>query len=541
MKLGLTLLGRSIALRFGKTYPLVLLARKHESFDSIVTEINEAGGSARGIAADVSDSAALKAALESVGKELPGSRLAAAVLNVNAGFLMKPFLETKREDLETSLNGSAGALFSFAQNCMPLLLDSVSSSPHPPSLIITGATASLKASANLSSFAAGRFALRALGQSLAREFGPQGVHVAHAIIDGLIDTPRVREHMSNVKEGTMISPEAIADSYWYLHTQHPSAFTQELDLRPHMESSAKNASPKPSGVDYRQEGGVTQIEKNGAVGMNPFDWVLQYQASTITSHLQYTMVIGVDVAGNVFEVGPDITRFRVGGRVAGNAVSLAKESNNASEGVFQLYTVMRQNMVASIHDHVTDEQAAVLGLGIGTTAYGLFHQTGKESPRAIIVTGGASSVGSCAIQLAASTGYEVLSTSSPKKFAYVKGLGVTHIFDYNSETLVADLVRALEGRELHGAFTVGADADQACVSFMKELLSKKLDMFPRKFVSLAGVVRRGPDSFKGLLCPWRMVSGMMAMIGIPGTGIGHEAVHSGAESTSDWERSGEIQ
>ncbi|KAK6076682.1 short chain dehydrogenase [Seiridium cupressi] len=515
MKLGLTLLGRSIALRFGKTYPLVLLARKHESFDSIVTEINEAGGSARGIAADVSDSAALKAALESVGKELPGSRLAAAVLNVNAGFLMKPFLETKREDLETSLNGSAGALFSFAQNCMPLLLDSVSSSPHPPSLIITGATASLKASANLSSFAAGRFALRALGQSLAREFGPQGVHVAHAIIDGLIDTPRVREHMSNVKEGTMISPEAIADSYWYLHTQHPSAFTQELDLRPHMESSAKNASPKPSGVDYRQEGAVTQIEKNGAVGMNPFDWVLQYQASTITSHLQYTMVIGVDVAGTVFEVGPDITRFRVGGRVAGNAVSLAKESNNASEGVFQLYTVMRQNMVASIHDHVTDEQAAVLGLGIGTTA--------------------------CAIQLAASTGYEVLSTSSPKKFAYVKGLGVTHIFDYNSETLVADLVRALEGRELHGAFTVGADADQACVSFMKELLSKKLDMFPRKFVSLAGVVRRGPDSFKGLLCPWRMVSGMMAMIGIPGTGIGHEAVHSGAESTSDWERSGEIQ
>ncbi|KAM0817746.1 putative Short chain dehydrogenase [Seiridium cardinale] len=227
--------GRSIALRFGKTYPLVLLARKPESFDSIVTEINEAGGSARGIAADVSDSAALKAALESVGKELPGSRLAAAVLNVNAGFLMKPFLETKREDLEASLNGSAGALFSFAQNCMPLLLDSVSSSPHPPSLIITGATASLKASANFSSFAAGRFALRALGQSLAREFGPQGVHVAHAIIDGLIDTPRVREHMPNVKKGTMIAPEAIADSYWYLHTQHPSAFTQELDLRPHTE------------------------------------------------------------------------------------------------------------------------------------------------------------------------------------------------------------------------------------------------------------------------------------------------------------------
>lgn len=84
-------------------------------------------------------------------------------------------------------------------------------SPHPPSLIITGATASVKASAHFSSFAAGKFALRGLSQSLAREFGPRGVHVAHAIVDGLIDTPRAREYVAGGQEAIMISPDAVGD------------------------------------------------------------------------------------------------------------------------------------------------------------------------------------------------------------------------------------------------------------------------------------------------------------------------------------------
>ncbi|KAK9350916.1 GroES-like protein [Lipomyces doorenjongii] len=272
------------------------------------------------------------------------------------------------------------------------------------------------------------------------------------------------------------------------------------------------------------------VVKNGAVGINPFDWVLQYQGAMIASHLKYPMVLGVDVAGTVVEVGPDVTRFKVGDRVAGSAVSAAKESNNAAEGAFQLYTVMRQHMVAPIPDHVTDEQAAVLGLGIGTAAYGLFHkaylgldmpqvppppnpQPGKKYPRAIIVTGGASSVGSCEVQLAASAGYEVLSTSSPKNFAYVKGLGASHVFDYKSKTLVADLVRALEGRELVGAYTVGANADQVCAAVMTERLSKMPKLPTRKFIALAGSARRNPDSIKGFLGPYRMMSGMMTMMG----------------------------
>lgn len=101
---------------------------------------------------------------------------------------------------------------------------------------MTGATASVRGSAKFASFAAGKFAQRGITQSLAREFGPQGVHVAYSIIDGGIDTPWGKSMVMNGGvEGGKISPDAIADSYWHLHTQPKSAFTHELDLRPFVE------------------------------------------------------------------------------------------------------------------------------------------------------------------------------------------------------------------------------------------------------------------------------------------------------------------
>lgn len=127
-------------------------------------------------------------------------------------------------------------LFNFAQCTIPLLLASASDSPHPPTLIVTGATASVRGSARFGDFAAGKFAVRALCQSLAREFGPQGVHVAHAIVDGVIDIPRTKAYSVNGGgPDSKIDPDAIADSYWYLHTQPRSHFTHELDTRPFVE------------------------------------------------------------------------------------------------------------------------------------------------------------------------------------------------------------------------------------------------------------------------------------------------------------------
>lgn len=127
-------------------------------------------------------------------------------------------------------------LFNFGQKTIPLLLAAVPDSPHPPSLIVTGATASVRGSARFGDFAAGKFAVRALSQSLAREFGPQGVHVAHTIVDGVIDIPRTKAwEVNGGGPDSKIDPAAIADSYWYLHTQPRSHFTQELDIRPFVE------------------------------------------------------------------------------------------------------------------------------------------------------------------------------------------------------------------------------------------------------------------------------------------------------------------
>ncbi|OAP55791.1 hypothetical protein AYL99_09943 [Fonsecaea erecta] len=227
--------GRSIALRFGEAYPVVLLSRRPESYQDVVAQINKTGGRAIGISTDVTDEASLAAALETIKKEFAGLQLAAAIYNVrpNLRGSRKPFLELTLDDLDKSLNGNVRGLFIFAQTVVPLLLQSVDSSPLPPTFILTGATASMRGSKLWSVIAAGKSGGRILTQSLAREFGPAGVHVAHAIIDGGIDEPDAAHAASNdATPDGKLSPYAIAESYWSLHTQHKSAWTQEIDLRP---------------------------------------------------------------------------------------------------------------------------------------------------------------------------------------------------------------------------------------------------------------------------------------------------------------------
>ncbi len=103
-------------------------------------------------------------------------------------------------------------------------------------VLLTGATAAMRGGARFSALAVGKFGLRALAQSMAREFEPQGVHVAHVVVDGQIDTPRVREMSPGREDRTMLSPDAIAETYWQLHRQDRTAWTLELDLRPAVES-----------------------------------------------------------------------------------------------------------------------------------------------------------------------------------------------------------------------------------------------------------------------------------------------------------------
>jgi NAD(P)-dependent dehydrogenase (short-subunit alcohol dehydrogenase family) len=107
-------------------------------------------------------------------------------------------------------------------------------------IIFTGATASVRGGKGFAAFASAKHGLRALSQSMARELGPQGVHVAHTIIDGAIDTAWIAENFparyALKDQDGILNPEHIADAYWMLHTQPRDAWTHELDLRPWMES-----------------------------------------------------------------------------------------------------------------------------------------------------------------------------------------------------------------------------------------------------------------------------------------------------------------
>jgi len=226
--------GASVARRFAQYYSVALLARKPTNYDPIVKEINDAGGKAIGISTDCADGKSVQAAFDTIKKEMGNAKLAAAIYNVGGRFIRKPFLELNEEEFSSGWEANGRGAYHFSQAVLPLLLDGVQGSQNPPTLIFTSATAAMKGSALCSAFATGKFAMRALAQSLAREFGPKGVHVNHAIIDGVIDIERTKEWKFE-HEDAKIKPEAIADAYWYLHTQPRTCFTNEIDIRPYVE------------------------------------------------------------------------------------------------------------------------------------------------------------------------------------------------------------------------------------------------------------------------------------------------------------------
>ncbi|MDP6415785.1 MAG: SDR family NAD(P)-dependent oxidoreductase, partial [Gammaproteobacteria bacterium] len=110
------------------------------------------------------------------------------------------------------------------------------------SILFTGATASMRGGSGYAAFASAKFALRGLAQSLARELGPEGIHVAHLIIDAGVNTQFVRDRYQDrgidpekLPENTLMNPKSVGEAYWYLHNQERDAWTHELDLRPFAE------------------------------------------------------------------------------------------------------------------------------------------------------------------------------------------------------------------------------------------------------------------------------------------------------------------
>jgi NAD(P)-dependent dehydrogenase (short-subunit alcohol dehydrogenase family) len=222
-------LGAALARRFaGEGFAVALMARTEERLAEIRQDIEVSGGTALPLSADATDADSVAAAFERTRSDLGDPE----VLVYNAGaFQMGGVLEVSPAQFDECFRANCAGAFYAAREVLPAMVEA-----GRGTILLTGATAALRGKARFSALAVGKFGLRALAQSMAREFGPQGVHVAHVIIDGQINTPRIHEMMPDREQHTLLSPDAIAETYWQLHSQDRTAWTLELDLRPSVES-----------------------------------------------------------------------------------------------------------------------------------------------------------------------------------------------------------------------------------------------------------------------------------------------------------------
>ncbi len=178
------------------------------------------------LSCDLTDPHSVNTAISTVEAQLGST----SVYIHNAAYLhMGDFLDTAPEDFENLWKVICLGAVRGIQRVIPTMLEQKSGA-----ILVTGATASIKAGAGFSAFSSAKFALRGLTQSLAREYGSQGIHIAHILLDGLIWGTQSSDTFS-AKETDCLLPEAIADSYYHLIQQHRSSWTQELDLRPDCE------------------------------------------------------------------------------------------------------------------------------------------------------------------------------------------------------------------------------------------------------------------------------------------------------------------
>lgn len=217
--------GASCAHRFAEAgYRVALLARSQDYLEGLAKEID----GSRAYPYDATDPASATSVLARIRDEMGP----ASVLLYNAGSgMFGDFDAVTPEDLEAAWRVNCYGLLVAAKEVVPDMRTSGGGS-----IVITGATASLRGGANFAAFASAKAAQRSLAQSLARKLGPEGIHVAYVIVDGVIDMPRTRELMPDRADDQFLDPDDIADSIFYVSQQKRSAWTFELDLRPYRET-----------------------------------------------------------------------------------------------------------------------------------------------------------------------------------------------------------------------------------------------------------------------------------------------------------------
>jgi NAD(P)-dependent dehydrogenase (short-subunit alcohol dehydrogenase family) len=221
--------GGAIARRFAREGLVACVTRRQaDKLAPLVERIRAEGGTAHGFGSDARKEDEMTALVARIEAEI--APIEVAVFNIGANVRFSITETTERVYRKV---WEMGALAGF------LMGREVAKAMLPRgrgTMLFTGATSSLRGSAGFAAFAGAKHALRALAQSMARELGPKGIHVAHVVIDGAIDTAFIAENFperyaQKASDG-ILDPDAIAENYWQLHRQQRSAWTHEMDLRP---------------------------------------------------------------------------------------------------------------------------------------------------------------------------------------------------------------------------------------------------------------------------------------------------------------------
>jgi NAD(P)-dependent dehydrogenase (short-subunit alcohol dehydrogenase family) len=224
--------GGAIARRFARAGLTVCVVRRNaDKLVPLVEQVEAAGGRARAFGTDARKEEAMIALVDSIEREI--GAIEVAVFNVG-GNVSFPIRETTARVYYKVWEMACFAGFLLGREAARVMVPR-----GRGTILFTGASASLRGRAGFAAFSGAKHGLRALAQSMAKELGPLGIHVAHVVIDGAIDTEWIRQNFPQraalkAQDG-ILDPEAIADNYWLIHQQPRSAWTHELDLRPWIE------------------------------------------------------------------------------------------------------------------------------------------------------------------------------------------------------------------------------------------------------------------------------------------------------------------
>jgi NAD(P)-dependent dehydrogenase (short-subunit alcohol dehydrogenase family) len=206
--------------------------RSLDKVEQTASQIRNRGHHAEAMVVDVTSEHDIDAAFTHLATR--GEPVAAVIYNAGNNAII-PFEELTPAQFEKFWRLGAYGGYLAARRAMPLL-----ASQGCGSMLFTGASASLRGRPNFAHFASAKAALRSLAQSLAKDYGPRGVHIAHVIIDGGVNGDRLKsvfpQWLDELGDDGSLEPDAIAEAFWHIHSQPRSAWTFELDLRPYKEN-----------------------------------------------------------------------------------------------------------------------------------------------------------------------------------------------------------------------------------------------------------------------------------------------------------------